>query len=99
MPASPEFGRALRRERLVEVLRERHAKQFTAADDYVDTARELKVQLDRVFDRRQYDKDPVVIFIVPEQMRCELTESVGYDHFLEKAPDDPEETFIEISHI
>ena len=99
MPAPPEFRRALRRERLVEVLRECHAKQFSAADDNIDTSGKLKVQLDRISDRGEYDKTSVIIFIVSEQMRCEVTESVRYDHLLEQTPDDPEETFIEISHI
>ena len=64
VPAAPEFCRALRGKRLVEVLRDRHAEQLAASDDDINTSGKLHVDLDRVRDSHQNDKTAVVILVV-----------------------------------
>ena len=99
VPAAPEFSRALRRERLVEVLRDRHAEDLAASDDDIDTAGEFHIQLDRIRDRGHDDKTAVVVLVIAKNLIGQKRESVRDHHLLGKTPENTQKSFVDIGHM
>ena len=98
MPAVPEIGDRGGKEGLSEVLVERDAEHLGDADDDVDAAREVRVELGSV----EQDPHEAVAGHLEEivENRIHIERGiVGDDDLLEKAPDNAVETALDPGHV
>ena len=98
VPSPPEFGRALRKEWLAEVLGQPDLEDSRRADYDVDRPREFHVELHRHDDAGQQNHQSAEMVLRLEEDRHHRVHPVGNDHPLKEPPADPYEALRQAEH-